>query len=196
MLTAKSKAEFIMAMNPKSVDGIIPMGPKVINDHMVELLVADAVKTASSEIADKNLQKRGIALSGKMASKAASGIIASWEDGDICPPIPWPKKLPHPFPFPYKDMLPSYGPDPILPFSVKGLEQAELVSTLLLLSTLTMEKEFNKEIKGLASGLAGGISSEFGDEVDRCKTPYRIHWGGPPRPHGVQKTFNSKVVVG
>jgi len=179
----KSKAEFIATLNPAIYDAIHPHGPIFVNDHMVELFVADAVKTVSQNISNKTLQKQGIALSGKIAGKATQGLLTSWEDGDdICPP--WPR----PFPL-------GWFSSHLAPIKVNDVEQVELVSTLITLSSFTMEKEFNHEIKSLASGIAGGISSKLADEVERCGTVPRPHWGGKgpkPRPRG---TLSENVLV-
>ena len=195
-MTPKNKAQLIGALNPKAWDALIPHGPIVINDYLVELCVADAVKSASAGIADKNLKKQGVALSGKIASRATQGMLASWEDGDdICPPWPWPKKWP--FPFPPKDLMSSFTPipDPWVPWKIATLEQAELASTFIELSSLTMEKDFNTEIKGLAVSVAQGVSSQFADEVEKCGTVPREHWGGGgPKPHGIAAKTAETIV--
>jgi len=182
LLKLKSKAEFIASLNPAAYDAIHPHGPLFVNDHVIELFVADAVKTVSKNINNKNLQKQGIALSGKIAGKAAHGLIAGWEDGDdLCPP--WPR------PFPIGWFIPSY----LAPVKVSDVEQVELVSTLIALSSFTMEKEFNQEIKNLASGIAGGISSKLADEVEKCGTVPRPHWGGGRGPR-IKETLSKELV--
>ena len=60
-----------------------------------------------------------------------------------------------------------------------------------------MEKDFNVEIKGLATGVAQGISSQLADEVEKCGTVPRKPWGGPgPRPKGVVGTLASETIGG
>jgi hypothetical protein len=195
----KNKAQFIGWLRPEAEDAINPHGPLAINDHLVELFVADAVKSVAAGIADKNLKKRGVALSSKIAAKATQGMLASWDDGgDICPPWPWPRKWP--FPWPPKnwmsDMTPI--PDPWTSLNLNSVEQTELVATLVALSSLTMEKEFNTEMKGLATSMAQGISSQLADEVEKCGTVPRKPWGsGPgPRPKGVVGGLVSEPIGG
>lgn len=112
-----------------------------------KLTVADTVKQLSLIIADKGIAKRTFKLSKTMAKNASLRKINGWEDGDsTCPPIP-----------PYPTFLPETEQLKTLWKEVAS-EQIEIANALTKLSKLMVSKSINKEMKEIASEIAGGVA--------------------------------------
>jgi len=167
-----SKADFIGSLNPKAWDAVKPHVPFVFSNAFVELLVADVVKHVGAAVTDQKLASQVLTLSKRMATQATGAVAASWEPGDdICPP--WPK--PWPFPFP----PPPPPPDPIPWEPIASAEQVELAHVLVRLSGLTTSKEFNGELKSVATQLVKGVAGRLADDFEKCGTVPRPPF--PPR---------------
>jgi hypothetical protein len=161
----KSKIEFIATLNPKAWD-VIPKAPFPFSNAHVELMVADAAKSVAAAIADKALSKEVLDLSKGMAKLAGASLVDAWEPGDdICPPWPWP--WPGPRPWPWFQVV---DPEPHPWKVVIAAEQIELAHSLTKLSGLTISKEYNVALKGLATKLAGVAAKTMMDEFERCGT--------------------------
>lgn len=170
----RSKADLIGRLNPKAWDALIPKQGFPFKDATIELFVADALKEASGFIADKKLAKETFELSRKMAESASASLVASWEPGDdLCPPWRWPWPGPWPGPW-WTDVV---GPQPE-PWKVVGLaEQIEIAHLLTQFSGLTISKDFNLALKGIATNIARGAVAKLVDDFERCGTVPR-----PPIP--------------
>ena len=163
----RSKADFIISINPKAADALKPHGPLVISNAHIELMVADIVKLAASGIADKQLATKTLSLSKKMAEASSSALVGAWEPGDeLCPPW-WPFPWPGPGPSPL-DLFTGPRPEPWK--NVAAAEQIELAHVLTHLAGLTTSKDFNVALKGLATEMARGVASQLADEFERCGT--------------------------
>lgn len=179
-----SKADFIGSLNPKAWDAVKPHVPFVFSNAFVELLVADAVKHVGAAVADRKLASNVLNLSKRMATQATGAVVASWEPGDdICPP--WPKPWPWPAPWPWggdPDPVPwrqgaEPHPEPWKP--IASAEQVELAHVLVQLSGLTTSKEFNGELKSMATQLVQGVAGKLADDFEKCGTVPRPPF--PPR---------------
>ncbi len=156
----RSKLDLIATLNPAAWDVNPPQFFPFSNAH-VELMAADTLKSAVPAIANKALAKRAAELSKKMAGGATTAMMASWEPGDdICPPWPWP--WPDPWPGPWQEV---FGPHPEPWQEVPSAIQIDIAHSLVKLSALTTNKEFNKELKSLATEIAadaaGALANEF-----------------------------------
>jgi hypothetical protein len=170
-----SKADFIGFLNPQAWDAIKPHTPFVFSNAFVELMVADTVKRVGAAVADRKLGSKIVALSKRMATEATGSVAASWEPGDeICPPWPWPRPWPWPGPLPW-----GGDPDPVPWKPIASAEQIELAHVLVQLSGLTTSKEFNGELKSMASELVHGVSGRLADEFEKCGTVPRTPF--PPK---------------
>jgi hypothetical protein len=166
----RSKRDLIVALIPEAADAVHPHGPRGVTNTFVDLLIADVAKEISAGLTDRTLQKKTLEFSRKMATQATGSMVASWEPGDdICPP--WP------FPWP----LGTMGPRPEPWKSVSAAEQIELAHTLTQLAGLTTRKEFNTQLKALATDIAGAATGRLADEFERCGTVPRKPI---PRPRG------------
>ena len=162
----RSKADLIASINPKAWDVNPPQFFPFSNAH-VELMVADTLKSAVPAIANKALARRAGELSQKMAGGATTAMMASWEPGDdICPPWPWP----WPGPPPWRDLA---GPHPDPWKEVPSAVQIDVAHTLVKLSALTTNKEFNKELKSLATEIAKEAAGSLADEFARNASAVR-----------------------
>jgi hypothetical protein len=167
----KSKIHFLARLNPKIWD-VIPKQPFPFSNAHIDLMVADVVKNAATLVEDKKLAKELAALSKEMARGAGNAVVASWEPGDdICPPWPFP------WPGPWWRQVEGPHPDPWK--AVTGAEQIELAHALTQLAGLTTSKEFNTQLKAVATGMARGVASSLADEFERCGTVPRRPF---PRP--------------
>ena len=182
MSTIHSKADFIGTLNPKAWDAVHPHTPFVFSNAFVELLVADVVKNIAPALADEKLGKMSLDLSKRMAAQATKSMAASWEPGDeICPPWPWPWPGPWPWgplPDPWRQGDPQ--PDPWKP--IQSAEQIELAHVLTHLSGLTISKEFNADLKSLATGIARGAAGKLAADFEDCGTVPRKPF---PKPKGI-----------
>jgi hypothetical protein len=180
--TIRSKADFIGMLNPKAWDAVHPHTPFVFSNAFVELLVADVVKDVATAVADRALGKKSLELSQRMAAQASSSIAATWEPGDeICPPWPWPWPGPWPWgptPDPWREGEPS--PNPWKP--IQSAEQIELAHVLTHLSGLTTSKEFNTDLKSMATALVKGVTGRLADDFEQCGTVPRKPF---PKPKNV-----------
>lgn len=160
----RSKAEFIGTLNPKAWDAVKPHVPFVFSNALVELMVADIVKSVAAAISDKSIARETMELSKTMAKQASSSMLTAWEPGDeICPPWPWPWPRPrHWFDF----FEPS--PEPWVP--IAAAEQIELAHILTNVAGLTTSKEFNGALKSTGTRLAGAAMSTMLDEFEKCGT--------------------------
>ena len=177
--TIHSKAVFIATLNPKAweVVGGGPGGRFAFSNAHVELFVADAVKSVASSLSNRGLGEKVLSLSRKMATQATQGILA-WEPGDeICPPWPWP--WPGPRPWQTSDFV--RGPQPEPWKQIGGAEQIGLAYVLTELSGLTTNKEFNAELKSLATEIARDASKTLVEDFERCGTVPRKPFP-KPRP--------------
>jgi len=135
-------------------------------------MVADAVKNASTLVADKKIGKRLLALSKQMAEQSGNAVVASWEPGDeICPPWPWPWPGPR-----WTDFA---DPEPVPWKAIGAADQIDIAYTLTKLSGLTTSKEFNVSLKSMATQIARAAASTLIDEFERCGTVPRKPF---PRP--------------
>ena len=158
----RSKLDLIATLNPAAWDVNPPQFFPFSNAH-VELMVADTLKGAAPAIANKALARRAGELSKKMAGVATGAITASWEPGDdICPPWPWP--WPGPWPGPWQQTV---GPQPEPWKEVGAAVQIDIAHSLVKLSSLTTNKEFNKELKSLAGEIAADAAASLADEFGR-----------------------------
>jgi hypothetical protein len=170
----RSKRDLIVALIPQAADAVHPHGPRIVTNDYLNLLIADVTKEVSAGLTDRSLQKRTLDLSKKMAAQASGSMVASWEPGDdLCPPwpIPWP--------------LGNLGPSPEPWKSVNAAEQIELAHTLTQLAGLTTSREFNTQLKALATDIAGVAAGRLSDEFERCGTVPRKPI---PRPRGGRAT--------
>lgn len=168
----RSKAEFIGYLNPKAWDAVIPKTPFVFSNAHVDLMVADAVKNASTLVADKKIGKQLLALSKQMAEQSGNAVVASWEPGDdICPPWPWP------WPGPRWNEI--FGPQPDPWKAITAADQIDIAYTLTKLSGLTTSKDFNTALKSMATQVARGAASALVEEFEKCGTVPRKPF---PRP--------------
>jgi len=179
----RSKADFIGMLNPKAWDAVHLHTPFVFSNAFVELLVADVVKDIAPALADEKLGKKSLDLSKRMVTEANRLITESWEPGDeICPPWPWPWRWPYPWPQwgplpdPWKE-----GPRPEPWKSIRSAEQIELAYVLTRLSGLTMSKEFNANLKSLASEVVRGVAGKLAADFEDCGTVPRKPF---PKPKG------------
>ena len=181
----RSKADFIGMLNPKAWDAVHPHTPFVFSNAFVELLVADVVKDVAPALADQTLGKKSLELSQRMAAEATRSVATSWEPGDeICPPWPWPWPWgptpwwhwgPHPEPWKEGPL-----PDPWKP--IRSAEQVELAHVLARLSGFTMSKEFNANLKSLATEVARGVAAKLAADFEDCGTVPRKPF---PKPKSV-----------
>jgi hypothetical protein len=168
-----SKADFIGSLNPKAWDAVKPHVPFVFSNAFVELLVADTVKRVGAAVTDRKLASKVLTLSKRMATEATGAVAASWEPGDdICPPWPWPWPGPwsnwsEPVPVPWRQ-LGEPQPNPWEP--IVSAEQIELAHVLVRLSGLTTSKEFNGELKSMATELVQGVAGRLADDFEKCGT--------------------------
>ena len=178
----RSKADFIGMLNPKAWDAVKPHTPFVFSNAQVELMVADVVKQVATAVADRTLGKKCLELSHRMAAQATSSIATSWEPGDeICPPWPWPWPGPSPW-GPTPNPWGQAGPDPQPWVPISSAEQVELAHILTHLSGLTTSKEFNADLKSVATGLVRGVASKLADDFERCGTVPRKPF---PKPKSI-----------
>jgi hypothetical protein len=189
MSTIRSKADFIGTLNPKAWDAVHPHTPFVFSNAFVELLVADVVKNIVPALADERLGKKSLDISKRMAGQASKLITESWEPGDeICPPWPWPWPWPWggptpnpwrqgPLPDPWKE-----GPHPEPWKRIRSAEQIELAHVTARLSGFTMSKEFNADLKSLATEVARGAAGKLAADFEDCGTVPRKPF---PKPKGV-----------
>jgi hypothetical protein len=176
--TIRSKADFIGMLNPKAWDAVHPHTPFVFSDAFVELMVADVLKDVATAIGDRTLGKKALQHSQRMAAQATSSMAASWEPGDeICPPWPWPGPGPRPWEMSQLQQGPT--PNPWKPIS--SAEQIELAHLLTHLSGLTISKEFNADLKSLATELVRGMAGKLADDFEQCGTVPRKPF---PKPKG------------
>jgi hypothetical protein len=176
----RSKADFIGMLNPNAWDAVHPHTPFVFSNAFVELLVADVVKHVAPALADQTLGKRSLELSKRMAAEAAKSMLESWEPGDdICPPWPWPYPWPQwgPLPDPWRE-----GPRPEPWKPIRSAEQIELAHVLARLSGFTISKEFNANLKSLATEVARGVASKVAADFEDCGTVPRKPF---PKPKGI-----------
>jgi len=187
----QSKAEFIATLNPKAWE--IVGGPPVafgFTDAHVDLLVADVVKSIGAKLSDRKLGKKVADLSHKMGTQATHALMASWEDGDLCPPWRWPWPGPHPWQM--SDLLRSPHPEPWQGIGlspqpepweeITSAEQIGLAYVLTQLSGLTTSKEFNRSLKTFATAIASSVAKALADDFERCGTVPRPPFPGP-RPN-------------
>jgi hypothetical protein len=169
-----SKADLIIALDPRAADAVIPHGP-VLSNATIDLFVADVVKDISAKLADKGLAALAMSLSKTMAKQATASMVSSWEPGDdICPPWRWP----FPRPWPWQQLIDAGPvPDPWVP--VRAGDQIELANLLTHLAGMTTSAEFNQELKGLATNVARGVASTLVDDFEQCGTVPRKPF--PPR---------------
>ena len=168
----RSKAELIGYLNPKAWDAVNPHGPFLFSNAHVDLMVADAVKNASTLVADKKISKQLLALSKQMAEQSGNAVVASWEPGDDICPWPWPWPGPPPW-------LDVFGPRPEPWKAITAADQIDLAYSLTMLSGLTTSKEFNVSLKSAATQIARGAASTLADEFEKCGTVPRRPF---PRP--------------
>lgn len=169
-----SKADLLIALNPRSADAVIPHWP-VLSNATMDLFVADVVKDISAKLADKALGAHAMSLSKTMAKQAAASMLSSWEPGDdICPPWRWP----HPRPWPWLQIIDAEpSPEPWAP--VGAGDQIELANLLTHLAGMTTSAEFNQQLKGLATNVARSVASTLVDDFEKCGTVPRKPF--PPR---------------
>lgn len=176
--TIRSKADFIGMLNPKAWDAVHPHSPFVFSDAFVELMVADVLKEVSTAIADRALGKKALQLSQQRAAQATSSMASIWEPGDeICPPWPWP------WPGPRSSWELSTGPTPYPWKPIASAEQIELAHLLTRLSGLTTSKEFNADLKSLATELVRGVAGKLADDFEQCGTVPRKPIPKPKAAH-------------
>jgi len=180
----RSKRDLIVALIPEAADAVNPHGPRGVTNTFIDLLIADVAKEISAGLTDRALQKKTLEFSRKMASQATGSMVASWEPGDdICPPWPFP------WPIGRNDsqfnqltkFIYWFDPHPEPWKSVSAAEQIELAHTLTQLAGLTTRKEFNTQLKALATDIAGAATGRLVDEFERCGTVPRRPI---PRPRG------------
>jgi len=178
--TIHSKADFIVMLNAGASDAVHPHEPFVFSNAFVELLVADVVKNIAPALADKALGKKSLELSQRMAGQASKLITESWEPGDeICPPWPWPGPRPWgPHPQTWRQFA---NPEPSPWKPIRSAEQIELAYVLTRLSGLTMSKEFNADLKSLATEVARGAAGKLAADFEDCGTVPRKPF---PKPKG------------
>ena len=185
MSTIRSKADFIGTLNPKAWDAVHPHTPFVFSNAFVELLVADVVKNIAPALADEKLRKMSLDLSKRMAEQASKLITASWEPGDeICPPWPWPWPGPWPWgplPDPWRQDPWKEGPVPQPWKRIRSAEQVEIAHVLARLSGFTVSKEFNANLKSLATEIARGAAGRLAADFEDCGTVPRKPF---PKPKG------------
>jgi len=144
-------------------------------------MVADVVKTVATALVDRPLGKKGLELSQKMAAQATSSMVASWDaDDGICPPWPWgPTPWWHwgPYPEPWKE-----GPLPDPWKGIRSAEQVELAHVLARLSGFTMSREFNANLKYLATEVATLAATKLAADFEDCGTVPRKPF---PKPKSV-----------
>jgi hypothetical protein len=187
----RSKQDLIVALIPQAADAVHPHGPRGVTNAFVDLLIADVIKEISTGLAEASLKERAFGVSKKMASQASESLVASWEPGDdICPPwkIRWPGPRPgrfDPYPNPWKLMaVEVFGPQPEPWKPVGAAVQIELAHALTQLAGLTTSKEFNVQLKSLATEVARGVASRLADDFERCGTVPRKPLPRPPGPRG------------
>lgn len=187
----RSKQDLIIALIPQAADAVNPHGPPGVTNAFVDLLIADVVKAISAGVASRELQRKTLAVSKQMASQAVGSMTASWEPGDdLCPPwrIFWPGPRPgrfDPHPNPWKYFaLEVFGPHPEPWKPVGSAVQIELAHTLTQLAGLTTNKQFNVQLKGLATEIARGAASRLVEDFERCGTVPRKPLPRPPGQRG------------
>lgn len=180
--TIHSKADFIGMLNPKAWDAVHPHTPFVFSNAFVELLVADVVKNIAPALADEKLGKMSLDLSKRMTGQATKLITESWEPGDeICPPWPWPWPW-GPLPDPWRQGPWKQGPLPDPWKRIRSAEQVEIAHVLARLSGFTMSKEFNADLKSLATEIARGAAGKLAADFEDCGTVPRPPF---PKPKGI-----------
>jgi hypothetical protein len=180
----RSKRDLIVALIPQAADAVHPHGPRVVTNDYLNLLIADVTKEISAGLTDRPLQKRTLDLSKKMAAQASGSMVASWEPGDdLCPPwpIPWPLGRNDSQFHQLTKFIYWFDPDPVPWKSINAAEQIELAHTLTQLAGLTTSREFNTQLKALATDIAGAAAGRLADEFERCGTVPRKPI---PRPRG------------
>lgn len=191
--TIHSKAVFIATLNPKAweVVGGGPAGFRFSDAH-IELLVADVVRTIGGALPERKLGRKALDLSRRMAMQATQAMVLSWEPGDeLCPPWRWP----WPAPWPLRDLL--NDPDPLsyvdvpqqalsAPWkAIASADQIGLANVLTQLAGLTMSKEFNQALKGLATEVARDAATTLVQDFERCGTVPRKPF---PKPRAMVDT--------
>jgi hypothetical protein len=157
---------------------IHPHVPKVTQEF-TEFMAAGAVRDVAKRVSDKKVRTQLLKLSEEMAAYATKGMLAGWEDGDICPPWPFPWPGPRP-PF-WDDIFEQFGKDAPVIFRSKATEQILLADMLLGLSEVTTNTDFHKSMVHASIGIARSIGS-LADDFERCGTVPRVPKGvGGPR---------------
>jgi hypothetical protein len=179
----RSKKDLIVALIPQAADAVHPHGPRVAINAYIDLLIADVVKEISAGITDRSLSKKTLQLSKIMAEQASTSMVESWEPGDsICPPWwPWWNHLP-PWPGPHgpHSLAEFDGSNPLWK-SVRAAEQIELANMLTQFAGMTTSKEFNIQLKSLATGIARASVRSMVDDFERCGTVPRKPFPLPKR---------------
>jgi hypothetical protein len=162
----------IIRISPQLWEKIHPHVPKV-SQEFVEFMAAGAVRDVARKVSDRKLSASLLELSKEMAGAATGSLVASWEDGDICPPWPFPWPWPGPWPWELEN------PDPI-PWRVAGIEQLVLANVLVSLSEVTTNVQFHNALMSSAVGIAKSIGSLV-DDIEKCGTKPRPKGPGPKK---------------
>src|SRR3569623_519673 len=134
-------------IRPEAWDAIIPHGPRV-SVASREYLIAMALKGFSSELANKAVSQRLVALQKNLVAFAGQQLSADFDDDNWCG-TPYPGK---------------HGPGPVVsfeevmlnpqPLPPKDLER-EIGGYLVMLSEATSQQATAKELQSLGNSLMG-----------------------------------------
>ena len=137
-----------------------PQLSKALTNYILAGLLRDIAARISRPATAAKLHSIGTGL----VSSAASGLVAGWEDGDLCPPWPWPwprRDDRGPSPDPWLERLTLFDPQPEpwaeswLEQAIPALQDAALGQMALQVGSLVSDGEFAGEIKEVVAELGG-----------------------------------------
>lgn len=158
-----------LRLHPEWVDGPPLGGPgpggPLFSRAVYEYALSGLLRDISPQLKNKALGQKLKGVGKRMAEGSANGLVAAWEPGDdICPPWPWP----WPGPRPFWELVVGPQPEPWLENLQGAMRDVVLAQAVREIASLTFDKEFSAEIKGLGEAIVRDAQAKIFD--DYCGT--------------------------
>ncbi|MDQ3009185.1 MAG: hypothetical protein M3X11_00555 [Acidobacteriota bacterium] len=181
------KASVILAkinsfrLHPEWVDGPPLGGPgpggPFFSRAVYEYALSGLLRDISPLLKNKSFGEKLKGVGKRMAEGSAKGLLAGWEPGDdICPPWPWPG------PGPVWEL--ATGPDPVpwLENLQGAMRDVVLAQAVREIASLTFDKEFSAEIKGIGEAIVREAQAKIFDDYRGTPVKPRV-----PKPKKAAK---------
>lgn len=154
-------------LDPNTVDGGPGQPGPVLRVALADSVVAELLRDISAALRDSEFAAKVREIGKELATRASSGMVAGWEDGDdICPPYRHfgPIPQPEPDPHPWMEATPA-------------INAIALAHGLRQLASLTTDLVASAGIKSVGEAIVKRAGSQLFDEY--CGTPVKPRVPGP-----------------